>query len=306
MLRITCFLLAIIAVSGTATAQQPRYNNWAPPGSETSGGDLQTFIDRLNRLVDEAEKARAADPRFLRDLRDLANGFDRPWKNRVISDAFTDGNYTSGPAWSVRSGKYWVEQNWGLRSDGQGSAATAQQQDRKLDGKDAAVAILGAILQGAAGGNSSGSGQQQNSSSGGEPAVITTTAAITNAFAIEVELSSWKNSGSFAIGPYQGDSPNNGYRLLYSSGQPLELQRVSSRRGVAIIDRGTEAVTIEDQELHRLEWTRQTNGAMTVKLDGKEMLSVTDVGFRDPFAGLAVSNNGSDIILRQVEVLSVP
>ena len=300
MLRIICILTLTCLIALPASAQTS-YTKWSPPGSENDNGEVQSFVDRLNKLVDEAEKAKAADPRFLRDLRDLANGFNRPWQSPVLSDSFTDGDFTRSPVWVVRSGKYRIEQNWGLRSEGQ-TGTQQQQSNQKVDGKDAAVAILGALL-GAASGQQTQNGTSATTTSG--PAVITTSAAISNAFALTLEFSSWKAQGQFAIGPYQGENPDNGYRLVYSPGQPLELQRLSARRGTAVIERSQNAITIEDQKTHRLEWTRQTSGQMQVMLDGKEVLKVTDVAFRDAFRGLAVSNADSDVIVHSVGILGV-
>jgi hypothetical protein len=58
---------------GAASAQQ--YQQWNDPDQPVTAAKaaadtrLQDFVDRLNALIDEAEKARAADPQFLRDLR---------------------------------------------------------------------------------------------------------------------------------------------------------------------------------------------------------------------------------------------
>lgn len=303
MLRIIVAIVLVALAVPEASAQQNRYNSWQQPGADGGKGDVQAFVDRLNRLVDEAEKARAADPRFLRDLRDLASGFDRPWKTLVFEDSFTDGDYTANPAWKIVSGAYLVDRNWGLRSSGKGGSQTSSSSG-KIEGRDAAVAILGALLNGAAG-NQSGSGQAPAAPA--DPEVITIAAPVANAFAIELEISSWKAGGAFSVGPFQGDKPDNGYRLVYMPGQPLELHRVSARRGIAIVERSKAAVTLEDQNAHRVEWTRHgAGGAMRVLLDGAEVMSVSDVGFRDSFAGIVVSNAGSDVIVKRIAVQAAP
>ncbi len=90
------------AVSG-AGAEETRYAPW--------GGDadqVQELVDALRRLVDEAEQARAADPRFLSDLRALANRHDRHWQTRLLSEDFRDGDFTRNPAWVRHSGKFEV------------------------------------------------------------------------------------------------------------------------------------------------------------------------------------------------------
>ena len=72
-MRTLIALFTCVLASAPASAGE-HYSPWA--GAETSAsadrGRLQGFVDRLNTLIDEGEKARAADPRFLRDLRGLA------------------------------------------------------------------------------------------------------------------------------------------------------------------------------------------------------------------------------------------
>ena len=74
------------------------------------------MIERLDGLIDEAERSRAADLGFLRDLRGLAGEYRRMPRTLLLSDDFADGDYTRDPRWTVTAGRYWVEQGWGLRS----------------------------------------------------------------------------------------------------------------------------------------------------------------------------------------------
>ena len=60
MLRIICILTLTCLITLPASAQTG-YTKWSPPGSENDNGEVQRFVDRLNKLVDEAEKAKAAD-----------------------------------------------------------------------------------------------------------------------------------------------------------------------------------------------------------------------------------------------------
>jgi len=300
------FLSLALALPASSAAAQQRYQQWGNPdqgaaAQSAQSGRLQEFTDRLNKLVDEAEKSRAADPRFLRDLRDLARGFDRPWRRQILSDDFLDGDYTANPGWSVTAGRYWVEKGWGLRTaiePGQAVAPPGDKSgDRRSQRKDAAIALLGAVLNQATG-NKRGGGSAPAAAQA--VAAIQVPATITNAFAIEMELSSWKPQGRFEIGPYQGTAADNGYRLAYRPGGGFVLSRVSAR-GASIID-STTATPLEDKKPHRVEWTRAASGVMTVTLDGKKILEATDRGIGQPFAGVTMVNRGGDYIVKRITV----
>lgn len=102
-MRFLVFLLAALVIAAPAQAQQ--YQQWTDPAASRSAAAaekaanerLQGFVDKLNRLTDPAEKSRAADPGFLRDLRGLAQAYDRPWRTRLLSDDFQDGDFTHNP-----------------------------------------------------------------------------------------------------------------------------------------------------------------------------------------------------------------
>lgn len=296
------FLIVLFAFAlvGAPASAQERYSPW--PGAQTSvSADrerLQGFVDRLNTLIDEGEKARAADPRFLRDLRGLARGYDRPWRTLVLADDFGDGNFTADPAWTVTAGRYWVEGGWGLRSKVDPAATQPQQrQQEKLSERDAALALLGTIL-GQAAGQGKGGG---SAATGVAAAAIHTGVRITNAFAIEIELSSWLGQGRLEFGPYQGADRATGYRLAYTPDGALELLRVSPW-GSSVIERVAGPLTLEDKKAHRIEWTRRPDGAMAVSLDGKPLFTAVDRGFTDPFDGFLIVNRGGDYILRRLAV----
>ncbi len=299
--------LIVLALTAPAWAGQ-HYSSWSAPGSANAKGDgqagrVQKLIDDLNTLVDEAEKARAADPNFLRDLRDLARGYHRPWRKLVLTDDFGDGDFTAGPAWTVISGHYWVERDWGLRSTVTAAGAAPKEEPRgKTSGRDIAISILGNILNQAVGEPGQGGGSPAAAEP--ESAAIYSPAPISNAFAVEIEMSSWKDQGRLELGTYQGADRNTGYRLAYTPGGPLELLRVSAR-GAAAIESSRQAVALEDKKTHLIVWTRGVDGAMKVTLDGTETLAVTDRGLRDAFDGFMIVNRGGDYIVKRTAIYGV-
>ena len=314
----------LLSLPSHADAQSGRYSTWTPPGStggsgQAADGSTQNLLKDLKTLVDEAEKARAADRLFLKDLRDLMARYERPWSDRVLFDDFMDGDFTKAPTWSVITGEFWVEQGYGLRSKatlgvsgaGSGAAASGGGSDRQLSKEELAISILGAVLQGA-NKNKSSNTQQAQPAPKAEPAVLSARARIPNAFAIKARFSSWTGAGDFAFavtqGPITQKGGGAGYRVVYTPkqtarGASLELVRVTSR-GEGRIDRVT-IDGLEDQKVHSLDWTRGRDGQMVVTLDGKQVMSARDTSFRDPFDAVALINAGADVIVKSVEVLGV-
>jgi len=283
-------IAAIILMPVTGETQSTRYSTWSDPNNPSAGqtSELQDFKARLNKLIDEAEKARAADPVFLRDLRALANGTTSAYTTTVLDDAFTDGNFTANPTWQVISGEYFVEKGWGLRN----RIITKQAQSNTQSGDDLAKVLLGTIIKRAAG--------VEDQQGPVENAIITK-AAIPNAFAVTTELWSAEAGGHFEIGVFQGQDAKLGYRLLYAGGKGIQLHRVGSS-GSSMIKSSANAIAIEDKKFHTVRWTRAKDGTMSVTLDGNEILNVVDRGFSDPFDGLRFSNREGDFIVKQVTV----
>ena len=295
------YILACLLVITLPASAQTKYSTWSNPDATDGTSDETTreLIDKLNTLIDEAEKARAADPVFLKDLRDLTRSYDNPWQTSVLSDDFADGDFTVNPVWTVSEGRYWIEKDWGLRSAVtiQPESAPAQQQ-KKSGGKDVALAILGAVLKQATKGSG---GQTESAPAEPQLAAIHSAAAISNAFSIEFELSSWQPQGQLEIGPYQGTNTNSGYRLSYTPGGALSLLRTSSR-GTTVVQRAQNAIPLEDQKSHVIAWTRDKSGQMNVSVDGKIVISAADRGFSDPFQGITIANRGGDYIIKRITV----
>ncbi len=291
-------IFSLVSLPYAKNAMAQTYSTWENPDQPSSqaidDARLKEVLDRLNALIDQAEKDRAADPKFLQDLRDLATGYDRPWTNQVLYDDFADGDYTQNPAWTIGQGRYWIEKNWGLRN------GLDEVKQSSSTSKDAAAQIFGQILNQALGGSGSSSTQ-----SGIQPTSIFASAAISNAFSIEVDLSSWVNEGELVIGPYQGSDRVAGYRLSYTVGKGLAL-RIKSRSGSRTIALEPGPFTLEDKKVHKILWTRTADGTMRVDLDGKNILDVRDVSFRDPFIGFGMATRGGDFIIKQVSIHGMP
>jgi hypothetical protein len=304
-------LAGVLAAPAFAqTQQEPRYQQWQDPAAQTGGPNggpdrTQDLIDKLTPLIDDAERTRAADPRFLRDLRAAIRDFDRPWRVEVLYDDFRDGDYQTNPAWQVTAGKFWVETNFGLRSAITPPAAPAAgqeqpQQQQKTTQKEQLTKLFGQILNQAI-----NEGQKQGAAppppAAPDTAAIQVPVKISTAFAITLELSSWQPKGRLDFGPYQGNA-ETGYRLIYTPGAEPALTLVrASPRGAATIETA-EKLVLEDQRQHRLDWTRSPDGTMVVTVDGTELMRTVDRYYAQPFDGFRLVNRGGDYILRSIRI----
>lgn len=295
-------LLIGIAASSWAK-ENNRYSTWSDPSVQSGAtavntdAHLKDLIKRLNKLIDEAEKARAADPAFLRDLRALADGATSPWNSVVLDDAFSDGNFTANPSWQVLSGEYFIEQGWGLRNRILNTPTETQSSNTTGNtNEELAIAILGTILKRATNAPEPVATAVEN--------VIITRVPISNAFQLSAEVASLVDNGHFEIGVFQGDAARAGYRLLYVSGQGLQIHRVGNS-GSAVVDTSSKSLKLEDKKYHTIVWSRDTDGKMTVSVDGESVISVTDRGFADPFNGVRVSNRSGDFILKRITAVGL-
>lgn len=305
----TTLVAALPLMSGAAHAEN-RYGAWSPP-STGKAANSEALLKDLKALVDEAEKARAADGVFLRDLRDLiarysaqASTSAQTPTTRLLYDDFADGDLTHNPTWTVQSGEFWVQQGYGLRSKVV-EAAAAQDEPQKVSKEQLALSILGAVLQGRnKNGSSTTTTNQTAPAHAATPAVLNAAARISNAFTLSTSLSSWTGTGSFAFGLAQGAS-GAGYRLVYT---PKQTAQSASLHLLRLTSRGETTLTssmvgdLEDQKTHSLQWTRDKRGQMQVNLDGKKILTARDTTFRDPFDAVTVHNAGADVIVQNIEV----
>ena len=258
---------------------QGKYSTWNDPNQrQQSESKVQGLIDELKKLIRDARRSRAADPQFLDDLRGLVRRHENPWRVSMIRDDFSDDDFDRNPTWRVTEGRFWVERGFGLRA-----AFNRRRQDqRQQSNDDAAAQLFGALLNKALGGSGNTNSAQPPAET--RRASIHVEGRISNAFAIQVDLTSWRKTGAFEIGPYQGQERRAGYRLFYKSGgtPSLELAR-TSRRGSGLIESYNQPLALEDNKTHTIMWTRDRAGEMIVSVDGKQLIKTNDRRFQDDF-----------------------
>ena len=305
-----------------------RYSEWQPEGAEaTSSPALDALVRELEALIDEAESARAAHPRFLQDLRDTIAAHIADARPRValIRDDFSDGDYTDDPRWEVVSGDFSVDGRLGLRTTIPLSGADTETMRLTLDDirdkgdellekgealLDKSKDTIGDLLSGETKlddlwGGDDDEETEDAGPAGPEPAEIVLEADIPNAFALELELMSGiaHRDARFEIDLYQGRGGASGYRLSYLPGDDpgLQLSRFG-RRSAEVIGESDDALALEDGRSHTVALVRGGEGTMTVSVDGTEHIQVRSSALEDPFGGLSLVNSGGDYAIRSIAV----
>lgn len=295
--RIVGAIAALGFLFVAAAAQAQNYDPLRPENDRT-----QALIDELNTLIDAAERSRAADRIFLRDLRSVLGRFDNPWQVRLLSEDFRDGDFRNNPAWTVESGEFFVTRRSGLHSETTDSLALRKSggdSNSNQDSRETAVGILAEILR---------STQPEREEKASEPArrrdrvaAIYLPTPITNAFAITAEISAPDPVGALELVIYQGAGRESGYRLVFLAAGGIELLR-DGRRGSSVIDFADNTPALGDGVTHLVEWTRAGDGQTAIRLDGTALLEITDRSFRDPFDGFELVNRGGEYALRSLTI----
>lgn len=293
--------------AGGALAQSSGYSSsWKNPDGKQAQAEtsqVQGLVDELNTLIDAADTARAADPKFLRDLRDLARRFDWPWRKRVLFDDFSDGNVTAGPAWTVGGAPVTVDRFDGLRSRVSMEAPQATTQNQQSsDSGDVAVQILGALLKQRSGETE----KPKPAPKRHEESILATSAGTANQFAMQANII-FANAvnGYIEMGVIQGTN-GLGYRIGIrpaARDAAVEILRVSSR-GSSVVDSAVvAAATWSKQQATQPKsvlFTRDDVGNMNISIDGTVVLTANDRAFRDGFDGFIVRNGGGDYVVKSI------
>lgn len=295
-------------------AQQSRYSSdWRQPASPARvtgiperSADLDALLKELESLTKEAERGRAADPRFLGDLKNLVRRYSWPWTKLVARDDFQDGDYSRNPSWVVSSGAFSVRSE-GLvtRVVAISRAAEPRQtnEPRKQDPNDFARALLGGVLRELSSDRQRGGTNAPAPSKTVSEARIRLERAIPNQFALRVDLESRAGAeGRLELGVGQG-AAGLGYFLVYEAGSSSGLSLIrKGKRGTAVIETVSQKLVLEDGQSHVLLLTRGKTGEMTLAVDGETKFRVSDRAFRGPFDRFVITNGAGEFIIRSVAI----
>ena len=267
--------------------------------SETDAS-LEAFLQELEAELERGEAERLIDPWFLKDIRALMVRHSWPWQTRIFADDFSADGPDPAPPWEVTAGEFLIDWRHGLRS----RVVPARERQQSQSNEGAVAQLFGQIITQAAKGDQS---DDQTKPKHTDIAAVRLPLEVPNAFALAME---------FSLRPIQGVQKTqfvlrfyakgkNDYRIIYRDDPPQrEPQLLLARR----IDGGKIEVVAEaaipggltDSQTHRLVWTRDRAGLMSVRLDDAEVLFVEDRKYNRRFRGLQLFNNVGDIALRQV------
>lgn len=320
--------LTTLAWFGPATAQSSRYQSWSDPNkpepakqsAPARSGETEKLIRELRTLIREAEQARAANPVFLKDLKETLARYDNPFPSTLLQDDFSDGNLNRNPRWRILQGQFRVSRYGGMSSrvalPGQlqpTRSGQSSQSSRKRSGEEEVINLFGQILLG---GNKNKQQQQQQQQSGTsqnndtgmdrDPAIALVEAHFSNAFQLEMQWESQPDRGTaLELGVFQGRDARPGYRILLNGNGRARLIRVG-RQVVTLAENRYRFPDLVDgwrNPGYRIQWTRTPQGRMVVKMAGKVLFDVTDNGFRDKFLGFRLANVAGEHTLKSIRVL---
>jgi len=265
------------------------------------------LVDRLKEVIQRGERNRV-DNATLNQLRDLVRRYDWPWRAKLLFDDFSDGDFTSNPAWTVGRGDFRVIRGTGLRSyagaDTVSRPAPTERERSGSGGGSTLEGILGGILRGVLEPPTPGN-QFRGAVTAAE---ISTPVAIGNAFAARVRMQArgrTPEGSRVEFGVFRGSERDWGYRVAYVPGAKpaLELIRISPGRS-AVVERFDGATGLEDGRTHQVELRRDRDGNMQVLADGKELIRAVDRGVSDVFDGFLILNGGGEYDFERVEVFA--
>ncbi len=289
-------VLVAVGVLAAAPAGAQTNEPWlAPANSDKLLGELQA-------LIAKGETEKLAQTKYLNELKQLAARYDWPWTRLLLLEEFADGNYSANPPWTVRSGQFQLDANFGLvsiQNQPQQQAETSQPGQAQTN---VGQQLLGAVLQQVLTPQTT---QQQQEAA--PPAAtrgdIYTPLKITDGFDIRIVMRSRNEPGRFEFGPYISGQSDAGYRLVYAPGgnPSFALMRYSSI-GSGVVAVAQNPVSLTEGENHYVQWFRHTNGDMAVYVDGKEAIVTNDRTFNKGFDGFIVSNLGGTYTMGKIAV----
>lgn len=191
----------------------------------------------------------------------------------LMQDDFEDGDFTRNPNWQVHAGEFQVLRGYLAVKlpDAQTQASAAQQQSitqflrQAMGAQVRSPEAVAAIAQGT---------------------------GIENAFKIEATLlGSARDIVQMHIGPYIGRDLTSGYRLVYDQAANDRLALIARTGGrTAVIAEKFGVTQLGDGRKHALEWVRNQNGLMVVRVDGGPLLRVKDDTISGSFSGISFVN----------------
>lgn len=273
--------------------------------SGTEDPSLQSLVDQLKEIAEKSRRERAADRWLQNALEDLVVRYDWPWSKELLSEDFSDGDYSRNPEWQVLSGEFWVDGRLGLRSRSLARPEQRPEPESAPKQQDLGQALLGAFMEQAFRSPQQAPQKEESGDRRYEAAVIRAPLQIPNVFAVEAEFSvhnSPSESGQIEFSIHQGSEGSSGYSLIIHTGQRPSVELVSQRDGRVSVIESAEITSVSDGHTHSLAWRRGPDGQVAVLLDGTQLMQLRDRSFRHPFGELRISNRAGDFAVAGIRV----
>ncbi|MET4807575.1 peptidoglycan-binding domain-containing protein [Limibacillus sp. MBR-115] len=256
-------------------------------GDEVSGRVDRQLLNRLDIVVADSGTG---------DQGESVNGNKREYVP-VLSENFTDGNYTKNPTWNVFQGTFRVDNQRVLRSYVKTNLAQPNTIPQRTG--DASKDLLFSVLEQAF--QREGRGSQVDN--GPTQAKIGTEVPIHNAFRMRMRVDVNSNDGRFVFGPYQ-NGVSNGYLLAYSidNGYPAFRLLSVTRGKTQLVAEASDVPNLNDGKVHQIDWRRNLDGRMEAGIDGVSLLRTKSNTYRNDFDGFTFTNLGGDFGVRQILV----
>jgi len=276
-----------------------------------ASNDVDELVSELQQLADKSRQERAADRWLQNALEDLVAKYSFPWKNSLLIDDFSDGDYQQNVRWEILSGEFWVDRRLGLRSSvvaEEKPASAPQSQSSSNQQQDFGRALFGALMQEAL----KPQGAQTSQSQAVEkemivtPAKLITTLDIPTTFAISSKFAQNDRPGTdgrFEWLVMQDKQASNAFKLVISTGNKAFIDLVSIRNGRDSYLESKELAALSKGGEHTFSWRQNSDGQIEVFLDGEEVIKTSGPAFRHGFKYLGLTNHQGDFSVSAVEVL---
>lgn len=298
-LTIAATAIAAAMVAAPVMAQT-NYNRWSDPDADTKpitaptkktndSAELNALRTKIGALVDDAEKAKAADPNFLKDLRAAIATNTPYWNTKVIDEQFADGDYSSNPKWTELFGLFAFDKRTGLSMMPSGMTG---------GGGNNPVNVLGAIL-GGGGGGAAGNGNPSDN------AGLSLDRTLPNAFAVDVILYAGDvanaQDANMRIGFTQGTNRRSGYWVTVIPGPSASVAlHVITRSGVQQLASARLGSAVRDGDQVRVQAQRRPDGRFRVSVNKQALIDVNESTFKQPYDSLVVATGDMAASLRRV------